>query len=258
MNKSHQKITVLRRDPIGMKWKVQNGKYEYTAEIKPTRGVVLEMTVFAGTRASFGGLVLMARHVIGKEKRRQQIRREFGEEIAEEIFELVEQKYGIYLSQRKLRLQNKPMNSIGGYIIKLKSEANSEFFYDFIHSDLGLEIKIICLFDIKNPQQLYLIELNKYEKRIENVEALQSIVMNRVNKETGEKNLVVPKFLRIDDKNDKFALRYFRKKKYQPSGKVYQCVNDNNNEAICINKYSIQDFIALGGQIVCIGNIQIK
>lgn len=105
MNKSEQKITVLTRDPTAMKWKVQNGKYQYTAEIILTRSIVLEMSVFAGTRASWGGLSLMARHVISKEKRRQQIRDEFGPEIAQEIFDIVELKYGTYLLERAKRLE---------------------------------------------------------------------------------------------------------------------------------------------------------
>ena len=60
-----KKRTIITRNPELMIWEVKSSGVKYSASIS---GIKLKLTKEAGTRESYGGKTLLARHFLGKEK----------------------------------------------------------------------------------------------------------------------------------------------------------------------------------------------
>ena len=75
------------------RWDSKCGEWFFSAEIN---GIKLELSRHKGTRESYGGKSLLARHFLEKVKWQNHVKENFGEEIFEEIFNTMKQNYDDY------------------------------------------------------------------------------------------------------------------------------------------------------------------
>ncbi len=69
-------------------WRISRQGVNYSARIN---GIKLELTRDEGTRESYGGKQLLARHFLNKAKWQNLVKEQFGEDIFNEIFSQLEQ-----------------------------------------------------------------------------------------------------------------------------------------------------------------------
>lgn len=85
------------------------------------------------------------------------------------------------------------------------------------------------------------------------------VVKNRVVKETGITDLVFPKVIRFDEKKSdvKTGFQDFLKT-YEKPIPIYESIFDQSEEAIQVEKVSIDGFNGLGGKLHLLGDLSIK
>lgn len=148
--------------------------------------------------------------------------------------------------------------SIDGQIRKIESKSNSKVFFDFefwAESDEDT-YGLLCLVQLSNPKNLFIVEMNPNELAISSDSKGVEAVKNRVATETGVSDLVFPKVVRFDEKKgDVNAGFQAFLKTYEKPTAVYESIFDKTEEAGQVEKLSIKEFEELGGKIVLLGNL---
>ncbi len=149
---------------------------------------------------------------------------------------------------------------LDGQIRKIESKSDSKVFFDFefwAESDEDT-YGLLCLVQRSNPKNMFITEMNSNELAIaDDVQGLET-VKNRVAEETGVTDLVFPKVVRFDEKkSDVNAGFQAFLKTYKKPVPVYESIFDQTEEAIQVEKLSIDRFKELGGKIRLLGDISI-
>ena len=148
--------------------------------------------------------------------------------------------------------------SIDGQIRKIESKSDSKMFYDFefwAESDEDT-YGLLCLIQSSNPENLFITEMSPSELAISNDGQALEAVKARVTQETGISDLVFPKVIRFDEKKGdvKAGFQAFLKS-YEKPIPVYESIFDQSEEAVQIEKVSIDEFQKSGGNIHLLGDI---
>ena len=94
--RSRSELTILKRDVKKLLWEVKRADTYYTASID---GIKLELTKHEGTKESFGGKTLLARHFLEKEKWQKMVEDDFGHELFTEIYSSLKLQYAKYRNE---------------------------------------------------------------------------------------------------------------------------------------------------------------
>jgi hypothetical protein len=88
---SKQKIIIIERNTFSKKWQSQKGDWCFQAEII---GIKLELSKYmVGKPESYGGRSLLAKHFLEKEKWQSEVVKYFGQEVFNEIYNVVKNNY---------------------------------------------------------------------------------------------------------------------------------------------------------------------
>lgn len=150
--------------------------------------------------------------------------------------------------------------SIDGRIRKIESKSDSKIFFDFeFWADSDEETYgLLCLTQSSNPTNLFITEMSSDELAISSdVQALE-VVKGRVSQKTGISDLVFPKVIRFDEKKGdvKAGFQAFLRS-YKKAIPVYESIYDKTDEAIQIEKLSIDEFQNSGGKIHLLGDFSL-
>lgn len=148
--------------------------------------------------------------------------------------------------------------TIDGQVRKIESKADSKVFFDFefwAESDEDT-YGLLCLVQRSNPKNIFIIEMSPTELAISSDAQGLEAVKDRVVKEIGVTDLVFPKVIRFEEKKSdvKAGFQSFLKN-YEKPIPVYASIFDQTNEAIQVEKMSIDGFKKLGGKVHLLGNI---
>ena len=148
--------------------------------------------------------------------------------------------------------------SVDGQVRKIVSKSNAKVFFDFefwAESDEDT-YGLLCLVQLSNPKNLFIVEMNKNEFAISSDSKGFEAVKNRVSTETGVSDLVFPKVVRFDEKKSdvKAGFQAFLKTYEKPTA-VYESIFERNEEAVQVGQLSIKEFEELGGKIVLLGGL---
>tara|TARA_R110001599_G_scaffold241940_1_gene441607 strand:+ start:914 stop:1381 length:468 start_codon:yes stop_codon:yes gene_type:complete len=149
---------------------------------------------------------------------------------------------------------------IDGQIRKMETKSESKVFFDFefwAESDEET-YGLLCLIQRSKPINIFITEMNSNELAISRDAQGLEAVKSRVAKETGVMDLVFPKVVRFDEKKSdvKGGFQAFLKK-YEKPIPVYESIFDKSEEAIQVEKLSIDKFRELGGKINLLGDLRI-
>jgi hypothetical protein len=129
--------------------------------------------------------------------------------------------------------------SIDGQIRKIESKSNSRVFFDFeflAESDDDT-YGLLCLVQLSNPKNLFIVEMNSNELAISSDYKGLEAVKKRISAETGVLDLVFPKVLRFDEnKSDVMAGFQDFLKTYEKPIAVYESIFDKTEEAVQVGK----------------------
>jgi len=153
------------------------------------------------------------------------------------------------------------MKKIEGQVRKIRTKSGAQEFFDFefwAESDEDT-YGLLCLVQVSNPYNLFVTEMDANELTNTNDAQDLKIVIERISRETGVMDLVFPKVLRFDEKkNDvKAGFQAFLKSYVKPVS-VYESIFDHSEEAVQVEKLSIEQFNRLGGKVTLIGNLSLK
>lgn len=152
------------------------------------------------------------------------------------------------------------IKKIDGQIRRIESKSKPTVFFDFefwADSDENT-YGLLCLVQVSEPTNLFITEMNANELAISDGGQGLEAVKNRVTAVTGVKDLVFPKVIRFDEKENNITAGFQAfLKTYEKPVPVYENIIDNGEEAMQVEKLSIEQFKKLGGKVTLLGNLTV-
>lgn len=161
------------------------------------------------------------------------------------------------------------MNIVEGRIRKIESLKDSSVFYDFEfwgENDVSTD-GLTCFSRLSAPSHLIIVEMNKTEYSIDDIDMGIEALKERVVLETGYHDLVYPNVKRYIEQRTGFIdrVKYFFNPSfknfsdsYKKSIAIYEDVFNDGQEALEIGDISISEFRNLKGKIDLLGKLHLR
>jgi hypothetical protein len=148
---------------------------------------------------------------------------------------------------------------VNGQVRKIESESKLFFDFEFWAEADEDTYGFVCLVQRSDPLNIFITVMNPNELVIPSITDGMEAVKDRVTKDVGIKDLVFPRVIRFEEKeNDVMGGFKDFLKAYKSPVAIYESIFDQEKEAMQVEKITIDMFRILGGRVHLLDGLQLE